>query len=259
MRLIHGAQGTDVANSGYEVAIKLEHISVDPSLLECEAELYRSLSGGAGIPQVHAYVTECEYNAMVFDLLGPSLEDLFNFCGRKFSLKTVLMLADQLICRLKYIHSNDVIHRDIKPENCLMGVKRQGNQVYVTDLGLATERRTAEVYSNTGRPMRPKLVGTARFASVNGHLGASKCKILNSCRQKTDNYSSTTSPRRFRISWLHASLFPPGLSPLARSPGRESGAKGGAHLGKEDVDQCGRSVRGSASGVCGLFRLPPFT
>jgi len=47
---------------------------------------------------------------MVFDLLNPSLEDLFNFCDRKFSLKTVLMLVDQLICRLDYIHSKDVIH-----------------------------------------------------------------------------------------------------------------------------------------------------
>ncbi len=68
------------------------------------------------------------------DLLGPSLKDLFNFCGRKFSLKTVLMLADQPICRLEYIHSKRVIHRYIKSENFLMGVKKHENQVYVTDL-----------------------------------------------------------------------------------------------------------------------------
>ena len=176
LRLTHGAQGTHV-DSGDEIAIKLEHISVDPSLLEQEAEIYRSLCGGVGIPRVHAYVTECEYNAMVFDLLGPSLEDLFNFCSREFSLKTVLMLVDQLICRLQYIHSHGIIHRDIKPENCLMGVRKQGNQVYVTDLGLATERRAAHENANSGRSLHPKLLGTARFASINGHLGTGKCNI----------------------------------------------------------------------------------
>ncbi|KAK3171021.1 hypothetical protein OEA41_003105 [Lepraria neglecta] len=166
----NGELGTNI-DTGEDVAIKLEHVSIDPSLLKGEADVYRSLSGGAGIPQVHAYETECEYNAMVFDLLGPSLEDLFNFCRRKFSLKTVLMLAEQLIDRLEYIHSKSVIHRDIKPENFLMGVGKYGNQVYVTDLGLATERRDAQVKANTGRARNPHLIGTARFASINGHLG----------------------------------------------------------------------------------------
>ncbi len=179
----HHTQGTNI-NTGEDIAIKLEHVSIDPSLLEGEADTYRSLSGGVGIPRVHAYGTECEYNTMVFDLLGPSLEDLFNFCGRKFSLKTVLMLVDQLLHRLEYIHSKSLIHRDVKPENFLMGVGKQGNQVYVTDLGLATERLTAQV--NTGRARNPHLIGTARFASVNGHLGVGKCDILGSCCTKTN-------------------------------------------------------------------------
>ena len=52
-----------------------------------------------GIPIVKYYGQEGEYVVMVMELLGPSLEDLFNFCHRKFTLKTVLLLADQMVSR----------------------------------------------------------------------------------------------------------------------------------------------------------------
>jgi len=51
----------------------------------------------AGVPHLKWFGVEPEHNVMVIDLLGPSLEDLFNYCNRKLSLKTVLMLADQLV------------------------------------------------------------------------------------------------------------------------------------------------------------------
>ena len=75
-----------------------------PQLLY-ETKLYKIMAGGSGIPDVKWYGTEGDYNCMVIDLLGPSLEDLFNYCGRKFSLKTVLMIADQMISRIQYFHS----------------------------------------------------------------------------------------------------------------------------------------------------------
>lgn len=66
-----------------------------------------------GIPAIKWCGSEGDYNVMVMELLGPSLEDLFNFCSRRFSLKTVLLLADQLITRIEDIHYRNFIHRYI--------------------------------------------------------------------------------------------------------------------------------------------------
>jgi hypothetical protein len=62
--------------------------------------MLKYLQGGTGIPNVHYYCTSGEYNFMVLDLLGPSLEDLFSYCSRKLTLKTVLMLAEQMVKKL---------------------------------------------------------------------------------------------------------------------------------------------------------------
>jgi serine/threonine protein kinase len=74
---------------------------------------------------------------MTMDLLGPSLADLFQFCGYKFSLKTTLMIACQLIKRFEYLHSRNFVHRDVKPDNFLMGLGNKSNLLYVVDMGLA--------------------------------------------------------------------------------------------------------------------------
>jgi casein kinase I family protein HRR25 len=79
-----------------EVAIKFESADVQLSQLQHEFEVYQSLIGD-GIPSVQWFGTEGDYNALVLTRLGPSLEDLFNHCNRKFSLKTVLLLADQMV------------------------------------------------------------------------------------------------------------------------------------------------------------------
>ena len=65
-----------------------------------ESKLYKILQGGVGIPHIRWYGPERDYNVLVMDLMGPSLESLFSQTLRKFSLKTVLMLIDQMIARI---------------------------------------------------------------------------------------------------------------------------------------------------------------
>lgn len=174
MHQTHRFSGTSI-ETGEEFALKLEHVSIDPSFLKVEDPVYQSLSDGVGIPRVHDFLYECEFRVMVFDLLGPSLEDLFNFCGRRFSLKTVLMLAEQLLHRLEYIHSKDTVHRDVKPENFVMGPAKCRNVVYITDMGLATRRLKCQIPVKPIGIARRHLIGTTHFASINGHLGICEC------------------------------------------------------------------------------------
>jgi len=139
--------GTNIT-SNEEVAIKLESVKSKHPQLLYEAKLYKILAGGVGVPSVRWFGVEGEYNVMVMDLLGPSLEDLFNFFGRKFSLKTVLMLADQMLRRIEYVHSKNFIHRDLKPDNFLMGLAKRGNQVFIIDFGLAKRYRDPKTHQH---------------------------------------------------------------------------------------------------------------
>jgi len=162
--------GTNI-QTNEEVAIKLESIKSKHPQLLYESKLYKILAGGVGIPNVHWYGVEGDYNVMVIDLLGPSLEDLFNFCNRKFSLKTVLMLADQMINRIEYVHAKNFIHRDIKPDNFLIGIGKKANQVHCIDFGLAKKYRDPKTQQHIPYRENKNLTGTARYASVNTHLG----------------------------------------------------------------------------------------
>lgn len=74
-----------------------------------------------GIPKIHYFGVEGDFNILVMEILGPNLEDLFKYCDKKFSLKTISMIAIELVERIEYIHRKGFIHRDIKPENFLIG------------------------------------------------------------------------------------------------------------------------------------------
>uniref|UniRef100_A0A0D9VEU3 non-specific serine/threonine protein kinase n=1 Tax=Leersia perrieri TaxID=77586 RepID=A0A0D9VEU3_9ORYZ len=153
------------------VAVKIESSKTNHPQLLYEAKLYNALQGGTGIANIKWCGIDGEDNVLVIDLLGPSLEDLFVYCGRRFSLKTVLMLADQMITRVEFMHSKGYLHRDIKPDNFLMGLGRKANQVYIIDFGLAKRYRDATTNRHIPYRENKNLTGTARYASSNTHLG----------------------------------------------------------------------------------------
>ncbi len=134
------------------------------------------MAGEPGIPRIHWCGMEGDYNIMVMDLLGPSLEMLFNMCKCRFSLKTTLMLAEQMLARIEFVHSRFYIHRDVKPDNFLMGRGDKANIVYVIDFGLAKRYRDPKSKRHIPYVSGKSLTGTARYASINTHLGAEQSR-----------------------------------------------------------------------------------
>ena len=153
------------------VALKIEPHSHSNNLtLNREAKILNELEGGTGLPSIYYYSKEDNYSLLAMTLLGNNLEKLFKSCSRKFSLQTVLMLADQMIRRIEYIHSKGYLHRDIKPENFVMGPQRDQRSLYLIDFGLSKMYRDSSGKHNSYKEGRG-LVGTARYASISTHIG----------------------------------------------------------------------------------------
>lgn len=77
--------------------MKVESAKAKHPQLIYESKLIKHLQGAPGIAQIYYCDAEADFNIMVMELLGPSLEDLFNLCSRQFTLRTILMIADQVV------------------------------------------------------------------------------------------------------------------------------------------------------------------
>lgn len=104
-----------------EVAVKVEKSdSEEMRSLDREVIMFSKLTGLTGVPKFYWSGTEMDQNLLVVQLLGKDLAYHMKQL-RKFSLKTILMLADGLIPVLQGVHSRGIVHRDLKPENIMLG------------------------------------------------------------------------------------------------------------------------------------------
>jgi serine/threonine protein kinase len=153
--------------TGSEVALKIEPMQGVLAQLKDEATIYRILAGGVGVPRVFWSGAAGRYNCLAMDKLGPSLEDLISAHRQPFSLKTTLMLVDQMLARVQFLHEKFILHRDIKPDNFLMGLGPATNIVYIIDFGLSHLYRNPRTAERVAMTQHRSLTGTARYASVN--------------------------------------------------------------------------------------------
>jgi serine/threonine protein kinase len=123
----------------------------------------------SGIPQVYNLIETPEYNILVMELLGSSLENIFQKSERKLKINNIYKLAIDMINVLEQFHNRGFIHRDIKPNNFLFNYNKPYNQLYLMDFGLSKQ------YIQDGKHIELKtdrnLIGTARYASLNIHWG----------------------------------------------------------------------------------------
>ena len=147
-------------------AMKTEIINAKEKMLESEAFFLYNLQKGLGFPKLISYGHNKNYNILVETLLGESLENIFIKKKLKCNIIDVCSAGIQIIDRLEWIHSQNLVHRDIKPDHFLIGIN-DPNVIYIIDFGLCKKYRS----SKTGKHILPKMdrnfFGNIQFSSSN--------------------------------------------------------------------------------------------
>lgn len=153
------------------VAVKVSYNSPGNVYLDHEHKIYRILDGAPGFARPFEYEAKDGNAILALDLLGNNINDIFRQHNHRFSLKTVLLLADQMLLRLQYLHFKGIIHRDIKPTNFVIGMEKRQNTVYLIDFGLAKFYKNPMTNKHIDYCTKKRFIGTMAFASLNAHRG----------------------------------------------------------------------------------------
>ncbi|KMZ60331.1 Casein kinase I [Zostera marina] len=170
-----GRQVSCISNGVGEVALKFEHKSSKGCNYgpPYEWQVYGTLGGIHGVPQVHYKGRQGDFYIMVMDMLGPSLWDVWNSNSHLMSSEMVACIAIEAISILEKMHSKGYVHGDVKPENFLLGLHGTPDEkkLFLVDLGLATKWKNSTGH-HVEYDQRPDVFrGTVRYASVHAHLG----------------------------------------------------------------------------------------
>jgi serine/threonine protein kinase len=165
----------DMQNKNY-VAVKLEQNCKNNSQLANEIETLKVIQGARGIPKLIGSGEWNEHKYMVTELLGSSLHTLFLQYKKKFSLNTVVAIAEQSLARLETLHKKHYLHRDIKPRQFVIGRKTDAETVYMLDFGLSKKYQTGDLGLHIPYLENRPFVGTIYYASINVHLGIQQCR-----------------------------------------------------------------------------------
>ena len=157
-------------------AVKLESRNRGQNLLENEACIMYYLRGKR-IPAIKSYANDLNFNILVMELMGKSLEEIFeSLPKKKMSVNCVAKIGIQMIEILEYIHKKHIIHRDIKPDNFVMGRADKSKYVYLLDFGLAKKYRSSTTLKHYRMTKKKNLTGTARYASINALNGLTQSR-----------------------------------------------------------------------------------
>ena len=158
-------QGSNVLDET-KVAIKFEKKNAKENLLIVESN-FLSLLKGFGVPEIKSFGYHANYYVLVEELLGSNLMQIKRAI-QTFTIKEIAMIAIQIMDRIEYVHSKNIIHRDIKPENFVFGLNND-SILYIIDFGISRKYRSERKHLKF--QMLGKLFGTVRYASYNASRG----------------------------------------------------------------------------------------